>query len=103
MFLLAKDFCTATKTVWQLVGKILGVFKIVIPLLIIIYGMIDLGKAVVASEDKEIKTAAKRLLIRIIAGLCIFFVPTIVSFAFDLADQSGDSLCATCISQSGNC
>ena len=58
MFLMAVNFCSETKDVWSLVGKILGVFKIVIPLLIIIFGMIDLGKAVVASKDDEVKKAA---------------------------------------------
>ncbi len=97
MYLLA-EFCSATKDVWNLVGKILGVFKIVIPLLVIIYGMIDLGKAVVASKEDEIKTAAKRLLIRIIAGICVFFVPTIVGFAFTLANNTDDGqLCRQCI------
>ena len=31
MFLMAVNFCSETKDVWSLVGKILGVFKIVIP------------------------------------------------------------------------
>lgn len=108
MYLLATaaDFCTKTKDVWSLVGKILGVFKIVIPLLVIIYGMIDLGKAVVASKDDEIKKAAKQLLIRIIAGIVIFFIPTIVSFAFSLADGFTDSdysICKDCITSSSGC
>ena len=99
MYLLA-EFCSDTKEVWNLVGKILGVFKIVIPLLVIIYGMIDLGKAVVASKEDEIKTAAKRLLIRIIAGICVFFVPTIVGFAFRLANNGDDgALCQQCITK----
>ena len=53
MYLLAAaiNFCTKTKAIWVLVGRILGIFKIVIPLLVIIFGMIDLGKAVVASKD----------------------------------------------------
>ena len=96
MYLL--DFCSETIEIWRLVGKILNVFRIVIPLLVIIYGMIDLGKAVVASDDKEIKKAAKQLLIRIIAGICIFFVPTVVGFAFTLANNTDDGqLCRQCI------
>jgi hypothetical protein len=101
----ANTFCTSTRQIWSLVGKILGVFKIVIPLLVIIYGMIDLGKAVVASKDDEIKKAAKQLLIRILAGIVIFFIPTIVGFMFGLADGStGDyDVCAACITNSNGC
>ena len=107
MFLMAVNFCSETKDVWSVVGKILGVFKIVIPLLIIIFGMIDLGKAVVASKDDEVKKAAKQLGMRILAGVVIFFIPTIVGFAFSLADvfdQEGDySVCRDCITSSSGC
>ena len=86
MYLLAAaiNFCTKTKSIWVLVGRILGIFKIVIPLLVIIFGMIDLGKAVVASKDDEIKKAAKSLGFRALAGILIFFIPTLVGFCFTL-------------------
>ena len=107
MFLLEVGFCTGTKSVWILVGKILSIFKIVIPLLVIIFGMIDLGKAVVGSKDDEIKKAAKSLGMRVLAGIVIFFVPTIVGFAFSLADgfnSDGDySVCQTCITNPDGC
>ncbi len=107
MLLGAVNFCTSTKSIWILVGKILGVFKIVIPILVIIFGMIDFGKAVIASKDDEIKKAAKSLMMRAIAGIVIFFIPQIVGFVFTLADgfdPDGDySTCSTCITSSGNC
>lgn len=103
MLLGAIGFCANTKSIWILVGKILSVFKIVIPILVIIFGMIDLGKAVVASKDDEIKKAAKSLMMRCIAGVVIFFIPTIVGFAFSLADGFNDdgdySICETCITK----
>lgn len=96
-------FCAGTASIWQLVGNILTIFKIVIPILILIFGMIDLGKAVIASKDDEIKKAAKSLLFRVIAGLVIFFIPTLISFVFTIVDAfnevSGDyGTCAACIS-----
>ena len=108
MYLLAAgSFCSGTKPIWVLVGRILGIFKIVIPLLVIIFGMIDLGKAVVASKDDEIKKAAKSLLFRALAGILIFFIPTIVGFCFTLADgfnSDGDySVCEQCITNPNGC
>lgn len=103
MLLGAINFCTQTKSIWILVGKILAIFKIVIPILVIIFGMIDLGKAVVASKDDEIKKAAKALMMRCIAGVVIFFIPAIVGFVFTLADgfnEDGDfTVCQTCITK----
>ena len=48
-------FCTDSANIWQLVGYVLLVFKIVIPILLIIFGMIDLWSAVVAGKDDEVK------------------------------------------------
>ena len=95
MYLLAAaiNFCTKTKPIWVLVGRILGIFKIVIPLLVIIFGMIDLGKAVIASKDDEIKKAAKSLLFRALAGILIFFITippllfTLIIMSFDIFDN----------------
>ena len=95
-------FCGETVEVWSLIGKILLIFKIVIPILIIIFGMIDLGKAVVASKDDEIKKAVKSLGMRAIAGVFIFFVPTLVGFVIALAAGFGDvqedyDICEACV------
>ena len=109
MYLLASAvaFCAKTKSIWILVGKILNIFKIVIPLLVITFGMIDLGKAVVASKDDEIKKAAKSLMFRALAGILIFFIPTIVGFCFTLADgfnEDGDySICEACVVNPSSC
>lgn len=102
MFLLSTTFCKDTAEIWQVVGKVLFIFKIVIPLLIIIFGMLDLGKAVVASKDDEIKKAIKSLAMRAIAGIVIFFIPTLVGVVFSIVDSFGDvesdyNTCKECI------
>lgn len=101
-------FCTNTAAVWQLVGRILFVFKIVIPILLMVFGMIDLGKAVVGAKDDEIKKALKQLMMRAIAAIVIFLIPTIIGFIFSIVDSFSDvksdyNVCATCISHPGDC
>ncbi|MCH5167343.1 MAG: hypothetical protein J1F35_05560 [Erysipelotrichales bacterium] len=76
------EFCSSTKEILTFIGWALTIVKVAIPFIIIAYGILDLGKAVTASKDEEIKTAAKRLLFRAIAGICIFFVPAIVLWLF---------------------
>ncbi len=96
-----EDFCGETVQIWRLVGLFLLVFKIVIPIILIVLGMIDFGKAVVGSKDDEIKKSAKALGMRVIAAVAIFFVPTLISFIIRVVDQSVDELsktCAACIS-----
>ena len=68
----------AGKTIFQLVGVIIQVIQIGIPILLIIMGSIDLGKAVVKSDEKEIKAGQKIFMSRVITALIIFFIVTIV-------------------------
>lgn len=64
-----------------------GIFPILqigIPILLIVMGSIDLGKAVMSSDDKEIKGATSKLIKRAIAAVAMFFVTTIVSLLMGL-------------------
>ena len=59
-----------------------GVFPIVqigIPILLIVFGTIDLGKAVISSDEKEVKQAQSRLIKRCIYAVAIFFIVTLVA------------------------
>ena len=99
-------FCTGTANVWQIIGYVLLVFKIVIPLLVIVYGALDLGKAVIASKDEEIKKSIKGLTMRAIAAVVIFLLPTIISFIFgmisDFSNNEDDyAICRACITSPG--
>ena len=101
-------FCAESANIWQVVGYVLLVFKIVIPLLVIILGMIDLGKAVVAGKDDEVKKNIKSLMWRAIAAVVIFFIPTLVSLIMGLVSNFSDSgaksdfdICRQCISSPG--
>ena len=75
-------FCTQVKSIMQIIGYVLTIIKVAIPFIIIAYGIMDLAKAVVASKEDEIKTGAKRLLWRAVAGIAIFFVPNLVIWLF---------------------
>ena len=47
-------------------------------------GSIDLGKAVMSSDDKEIKGATSKLIKRAIAAVAIFLIPFLVSLLMNL-------------------
>lgn len=69
---------------------ILPIIQIGIPIILIVMGSIDLGKAVLSSDDKEIKAGTGRLIKRAIAAVFVFFVTTIVSLVMGLFSQSGN-------------
>jgi len=69
---------------------IIPLIQIGIPIILIVLGMLDLGKAVVASKDDEIKNAQKMLIKRCIYAIAIFFVVLIVNLVFGLLSSTGD-------------
>lgn len=90
MLLADAGFCESTAGIWGLLGYIVLVLKIVIPLILIVLGMIDLGKAVVESDDKAINKSVNMLLHRFIAAVVVFFVPTIISALFNAIHIGND-------------
>ena len=63
---------------------------IIIPIALIVYGTIDLGKAVIASEEKEVKAAQGRLIKRFIYAALIFFVPMLVGVVMNVVSAGGE-------------
>lgn len=74
---------------FKLVRKILKpIIQIGIPILLIVMGTIDFGKAVASSDDKNIKEAGNKFLKRCIAALAVFFIVTIVSLIMGMFKTS---------------
>ena len=69
---------------------IIPLIQIGIPIILIVLGMLDLGKAVMASKEDEIKNAQKMLIKRCIYAIAIFFVVLIVQLVFGLLSSTGD-------------
>ncbi len=82
----ADSFCniSTVRGAFRTVGWVIYFIKIIIPIVIIVFGSIDFGKAIIASKDDEIKKAGRSLMLRAVAGIIIFFIPTIISFGVDL-------------------
>lgn len=102
------NFCAQTANIWKILGYVVMIIKIVIPLLLIIFGMIDLGKAVVSSDEKAISKSVNQLIRRFIAAIVIFFIPTIVSAIFNAVgimgtEQADYNNCVQCVTNVGEC
>lgn len=90
-----------------LAGYILMITKVVVPLILMVIGSIDLYHAVIGG-DKELGKSIKSLALRLVAGVFIFFIPSLVNFAFDLIyENSGgksiDKQCVTCVLEPNSC
>ena len=107
------DVCTADlQTIVNLLRTVLTILQIGIPILLLLFGTIDLGKAVMAGEDKEIKEAQKMFIKRLVYGVIIFFIPYLVAGVYSLFDgmsteggdtNEGTNLCWKCAIKGGKC
>ena len=62
----------------QVISIVVTVIKIGVPILLIILGMIDLGKSVMAQKEDEIKKSQSLFIKRLIAAILVFLVVFIV-------------------------
>lgn len=70
--------------VFSLIVDIIGILKIAVPIILILYGMIDFSKAVLGKDETEIKKAQMMFVRRAIYAVAVFFVVTLVSLIMSL-------------------
>ena len=81
------------------VHKIILVIQIAVPVLLVIFGMLDLFKGITAQKEDEIKKGQQTLIKRLIAAAIVFFVIVIVKLlvGFVAGDDKDDIFkCASC-------
>ena len=71
-------------TLFNAVATIIRIIKIVVPILLIIWGMIDFAKSVIAKKEEDIKNYRKAFIARLISALLVFLVIWIVQLALSL-------------------
>lgn len=71
-------------TLFNAVATIIRLIKIVVPILLIIWGMIDFAKSVIAKKEEDIKNYRKAFVSRLISALLVFLVIWIVQLALSL-------------------
>ena len=92
------SFCEQTASIWRLIGNVIRIIQILIPVALVLWGLIDLGKAVLAGDEKERKEATSTLLKRFLYGVLVFFVVAIVKGVVNLAGKGSDlkEVCFVC-------
>ena len=86
-----QTFCETTAPLWGLLGIAITAIKVVIPIILIVMGMLDMGKAVTSGKDDEVKKQLKVFLFRAIAAILVFFVPTIVGMIMQAVNSATKS------------
>lgn len=91
----------------KLIGLFIFIAKILVPILLIGFSIVDVSKTIISGKADDLKKAAMTILKRAIAGLLIFFIPTIVNYCFqtlvEAVDASEYQACSTCLLDFNNC
>ena len=96
------SYCTGLKSSLRIVGEVINLIKIIVPLIIIGLASADLFKVLMNGKDDGIFKALKTVGTRVILGVFIFFVPSILEFGFSLVDswtnyETSYKECVSCV------
>ena len=81
----------------NIVSTVVNLIKIAVPIILIILGMLDMGKAVASQKEDEIKKGQKILMSRCIAAAIVFFVVAIVQLLINIIAPDGKEGIWNCI------
>ena len=101
---MTNDFCT-TYSVLYIFSILKNVFELmcnIIPIVLIILIMIDYFKAVISNEENAIKSVTSKSAKRVLSGIIVFFVPTIVSAFMSVVNFSIAGNFTDCLLNSDN-
>lgn len=74
-----------------LVQKLLNYLKILGPTVAIVLGSLDFGKAIVTSDEENMKKVQSKFVKRIIAAVALFFVPLLTQVLLGLFGITSDN------------
>lgn len=104
------NFCSQPEVMnaMRVLGYFIFIAKIFVPLIIIGFSVFDMYHAVLGGDDKSLSASAKKLGIRILIGISIFLVPSILNIILTATDKYGDIksdsyVCQTCLLRPQEC
>ena len=72
---------------WML-NTIFNYIKIIGPILVVLLSSIDFIKAVVGTDEKAMKEAQSKLVVRLVAAVALFLIPTLVQLLLSFINQA---------------
>lgn len=104
--IVAENFCTDMANTLKLVGYFITVIKIVVPLLVVIMGSLDFYHIVMSGKDSDLKKEALILGKRVLMGVIVFLMPSIVNLAVNTLDNNPNAdykVCVDCLTKPSSC
>lgn len=101
----AQNFCSDIIKTLRLVSISVMIVRICVPMFIIIMGTLDIYNTVSSGKTDDLKKNLTILGKRMIIGLIVFFIPTIVRLVVNGlgGNDSNYQVCVNCIDNPRNC
>ena len=93
------DLCTGLEDIIKILQNVVTLIQFLIPFGLILFGVLDLGKAVIAGKEDEMKKAQGTLIKRVIYAVAVFLVVPIVTFV--MVNLIGNDTWQTCWGEVG--
>lgn len=89
-------------------GVLLYAVKIVVPILLMLFGILTLFNVVLSGKTDDMSKAVHSIVTKAISAVVIFFIPTIVNYCFTLCDgfddvESDFKTCMDCLYDPSKC
>ena len=81
------------ESVAWLLQQILNYIKVLGPVLVVVLSSLDFAKAIIASDDENMKKAERKLIVRLILAIALFLIPVLVSVLLDIFGLTTDQIC----------
>lgn len=84
----------------NLLKTIIFIIQVVVPVLLVLWGMLDFAKGVIGQDEDKIKAGQKKFIQRLIAAAIVFLIVTVVQIVITtVGNISGDTGVWSCASQ----
>lgn len=101
-------FCEygGTRRMFKIIGMAISIIKILVPVILIITGVITLSKTIISGKEDDLKGSFVIFAKKIVAGLIIFAIPSVLDYTFDTLvgyDDSSFTACSKCMLNPNSC
>ncbi|MEE3343642.1 MAG: hypothetical protein VZS44_06095 [Bacilli bacterium] len=89
------SYCSDLKPILRIIKAVIFLIQFIVPIGLILFGTLDLGKAVISSKEEEMKKAQSMLIKRVIYAVAIFLVVFIVTLVMNIVADNAEETNAT--------
>ncbi len=91
------DTVVIDSSIVDLVHLVIRIIQIAVPIILVIFGMFDLVKAMMSQKEDEIKKGQQIFIKRVLAAVLVFFVIAIVKFVISAVAGNTSNELIDCI------